>query len=79
MKDYRHDGMVFDVTDVGPEDGELIVLLHGFPETRSSWDGVIPLLTAAGYRVIAPDQRGYSRARGRRVAGPTRSTSWRAT
>lgn len=69
MDHYRHDGLTFDVTDAGPSDGELIVLLHGFPETRSSWDKVIPSLTEAGYRVIAPDQRGYSpraRPKGRR-------------
>ncbi len=44
----------------GPEDGPPIVLLHGFPQTSLSWAGVAPHLVAAGYRVIAPDQRGYS-------------------
>lgn len=70
MERYEHGGLVFDVTDAGPADGELIVLLHGFPENRSSWDAVIPHLTAAGYRVLAPDQRGYSpgaRPKGRRA------------
>ncbi len=38
----------------------MVVLLHGFPQDRSSWAGVIPPLVAAGYRVLAPDQRGYS-------------------
>jgi pimeloyl-ACP methyl ester carboxylesterase len=60
MERYEAGGLVFDVTDAGPPDGEVIVLLHGFPETRASWDGVIPFLTEAGYRVLAPDQRGYS-------------------
>jgi pimeloyl-ACP methyl ester carboxylesterase len=44
------------------------VLLHGYPETNASWDAVIPALTSAGYRVLAPNQRGYSpraRPRGR--------------
>ncbi|HEX9530872.1 MAG TPA: alpha/beta fold hydrolase, partial [Acidimicrobiales bacterium] len=55
-------------TDAGPPDGEVVVLLHGYPETRQSWDRVVPLLVDAGHRVLAPDQRGYSpgaRPRGR--------------
>jgi pimeloyl-ACP methyl ester carboxylesterase len=60
MESYTANGLVFDVTDAGPADGELIVLLHGYPETRASWEGTIPLLAEAGYRVLAPDQRGYS-------------------
>jgi pimeloyl-ACP methyl ester carboxylesterase len=35
-------------------------MLHGFPETSSTWDLCVPGLTDAGYRVLAPDQRGYS-------------------
>lgn len=52
--------MTFDVRFAGPEDGTPVMLLHGFPETSLSWSNVTPLLTAAGLRVIAPDQRGYS-------------------
>jgi epoxide hydrolase 4 len=44
----------------GPEDGPLVVLLHGFPEDWYSWRHQIGPLAAAGYRVVAPDQRGYS-------------------
>ena len=44
----------------GPNDGTPIVLLHGFPEFWYSWRFQIPALAAAGYRVIAPDQRGYN-------------------
>lgn len=43
----------------GPEDAPLIVLLHGFPELNVSWRNQIPELVAAGYRVLAPNQRGY--------------------
>lgn len=57
---YHHDGLTFDVTDAGPPEGEVVVLLHGYPETKESWDAVLPALTEAGYRVLAPDQRGYS-------------------
>jgi pimeloyl-ACP methyl ester carboxylesterase len=40
--------------------GPLIVLLHGFPEFWYSWRSQIPALAAAGYRVVAPDMRGYN-------------------
>ena len=53
-------GLTFDVRTLGPDDGEPVVLLHGFPETSLSWSGVAPVLADAGFRVIAPDQRGYS-------------------
>ncbi len=45
--------------ETGPRDGPAIVLCHGFPETAFSWRHQIPVLAAAGYRAIAPDQRGY--------------------
>lgn len=41
-----------------------VLLLHGFPELAYSWRKVMPQLAAAGYRVIAPDQRGYGRTTG---------------
>lgn len=40
-------------------DGPLVVLLHGFPESRLSWKRHIPLLAGAGFRAVAPDLRGY--------------------
>jgi pimeloyl-ACP methyl ester carboxylesterase len=52
--------MVFDAVAVGPPDGPLVVLLHGFPQTSWSWRGVWPPLADAGLRVVAPDLRGYS-------------------
>ncbi|HET8993668.1 MAG TPA: alpha/beta fold hydrolase [Rhodococcus sp. (in: high G+C Gram-positive bacteria)] len=59
--------LIFDVRDQGPIDGEPVVLLHGFPQDAGSWDGVAANLHEAGYRTIAPDQRGYSpRARPQR-------------
>jgi pimeloyl-ACP methyl ester carboxylesterase len=42
----------------------LVVLLHGFPEIAYSWRKVMPVLAAAGYRVVAPDLRGYGRTAG---------------
>ena len=41
-----------------------VLLLHGFPELAFSWRKVMPDLAAAGYHVIAPDQRGYGRTTG---------------
>jgi pimeloyl-ACP methyl ester carboxylesterase len=40
--------------------GRLVLLLHGFPETDESFRAILPVLAAAGYYVVAPDQRGYS-------------------
>ena len=50
----------FDVWAAGPDDGEPVVLLHGFPQSAASWALVAPDLINAGLRVIAPNQRGYS-------------------
>ncbi|MBE7187202.1 alpha/beta fold hydrolase [Jatrophihabitans endophyticus] len=59
MDTYRRGELVFDVSDTGG-DGDVVVLLHGFPQNRHEWDAVTPHLSSAGYRVLAPDQRGYS-------------------
>lgn len=40
--------------------GPLVLLLHGFPEFWYSWRFQIPALAAAGFRVVAPDMRGYN-------------------
>jgi pimeloyl-ACP methyl ester carboxylesterase len=60
METFTRGDLVFDVSDSGPADGDLVVLLHGFPQNRHAWDRVTPHLTDAGYRTLAPDQRGYS-------------------
>lgn len=66
VEEFSRDGMWFDVLDEGPVGAETVVLLHGFPQSARSWAGVSRRLVAAGYRVVAPDQRGYSpRARPR--------------
>lgn len=48
------------VVMAGPEDGQPVILLHGFPEFWYGWKKQIPALAEAGYRVIVPDQRGYN-------------------
>ena len=57
---FDRDGLTFDVRDKGPQAGPPVILLHGFPETSRTWDLITPALTEARYRVLAPDQRGYS-------------------
>jgi pimeloyl-ACP methyl ester carboxylesterase len=44
---------------MGPRDGPLVVLLHGFPDCRITWRKQLPALAAAGFRAVAPDLRGY--------------------
>lgn len=51
----------FTVDQAGPDGGEPVLLLHGFPETRHMWRHQVAALGAAGFRAIAPDQRGYAR------------------
>jgi len=50
-------GLTFNVYAAGA--GEPVMLLHGFPDSNSVWRSVIPNLVDNGYRVIAPDQRGF--------------------
>ena len=50
----------FTIDVAGPADGAPVLLLHGFPESRRMWAPLVEALGAAGYRAIAPDQRGYS-------------------
>jgi len=44
----------------GPENGDPVILLHGFPDAWFGWEPQIRGLAAAGFRVVAPDQRGYN-------------------
>ncbi|AUG80611.1 Alpha/beta hydrolase [Kitasatospora sp. MMS16-BH015] len=50
----------FQAYSAGPRTGELVLLLHGFPEFADSWGPALPALGAAGYHAVAVDQRGYS-------------------
>src|SRR5574339_996924 len=59
VADLHANGMTFRVRKAG-DTGEPVVLLHGFPETSHMWLQLIPKLVEAGYRCVAPDQRGYS-------------------
>ncbi|MBO0863571.1 MAG: alpha/beta hydrolase [Mycobacterium sp.] len=48
--------------EAGERGAPLVLLAHGFPELAYSWRHQIPALAAAGYHVLAPDQRGYGRS-----------------
>src|SRR4051794_5780783 len=53
-------GVTLHAVAAGPTDGPLVILLHGFPEFWYGWRHQIEPLAAAGFRVLAPDQRGYN-------------------
>jgi pimeloyl-ACP methyl ester carboxylesterase len=53
-------GIRLHVVEAGPEGGPLLILLHGFPEFWYGWRHQIEPLAAAGFHVLAPDQRGYN-------------------
>jgi epoxide hydrolase 4 len=63
--DFEHrfmhtNGIRLHVVVAGPEDGPLVILLHGFPEFWYGFRRQISPLARAGYRVFVPDQRGYN-------------------
>ena len=60
IESYQREGLTFDVIDSGALDGQIFVLLHGFPETNKSWQETSEILNQAGYRTLAINQRGYS-------------------
>jgi len=52
-------GFTFDAWSDGPEEGPLLMLLHGLPRTSWEWHHQLPKLAEAGFRAVAPDLRGY--------------------
>jgi pimeloyl-ACP methyl ester carboxylesterase len=61
LREYRRAGLTFDVVDGGRADAhDVVVLLHGFPQSGRTWTPVLPALHEAGLRTLAPDLRGYS-------------------
>ena len=53
-------GLTFGCLTAGPEDGPLALCLHGFPDSAHTWRRLAPALVEAGFRVVAPFQRGYA-------------------
>jgi pimeloyl-ACP methyl ester carboxylesterase len=58
----KSDGHTSFYLAAGPEDGPLIIFVHGWPELSISWRHQLPALAALGFRAIAPDMRGYGRS-----------------
>lgn len=57
---FRNASIELHSVAAGPEEGPVVVLLHGFPEFWYGWHKQIEPLAAAGFRVVVPDQRGYN-------------------
>ncbi|HTV44914.1 MAG TPA: alpha/beta fold hydrolase [Stellaceae bacterium] len=53
-------GLVFDASLAGTAPAPLVLMLHGFCVSRHYWDNQLPVLAAAGYFAVAPNQRGYA-------------------
>ncbi len=56
---WQTNGIELDVWEAGTPGNPLVILSHGFPESAWSWRFQLPALAAAGYHVLAPNQRGY--------------------
>ena len=74
ITEFTRSGLTFPVVDSGPIDGEIVVLLHGFPQTPTSWAAVSEHLHGQGYRTVVPWQRGYAR-----TATPPRRWQYRSS
>lgn len=54
-------GLSWEFGSTGPKDGDVVVLVHGFPENWDAWAKVMPALASEGYRVFAPCLPGYGK------------------
>lgn len=57
--ELQANGLRFRALAAGPAGGELVLLLHGYPDSARTWQHQLPALAAAGYRAVAPWLRGY--------------------
>ena len=57
LKYVEANGLKFAYQDAGK--GDLLLCLHGYPDTADTWDEHMPVLAEAGYHVVAPYMRGY--------------------
>lgn len=59
LRQIEANGIGIRIAEQGPEDGPVVLLLHGWPESWYSWRHQLGALAAAGYHAVAPDMRGY--------------------
>ncbi len=59
-QEIEANGLRFETLVAGPETGEAVILLHGYPQSAASWGETMEWLAGRGYRAIAPNLRGYS-------------------
>lgn len=62
MSELHHDSLFFSAKRTGFDtnpDGDVVLLVHGFPDNNKSFDTITPALVEAGHRVVAPLMRGY--------------------
>ncbi len=59
-KFYEVNGITLHAAVAGPENGKVMLFLHGFPEFSLGWKKQLGFFAEKGFRVIAPDQRGYN-------------------
>ena len=67
-------GLTFETLVAGPDVGEPVILLHGYPQSAASWTETMEWLAQRGYRSIAPNLRGYSPGANPRDADEYRMT-----
>jgi len=60
MRFIESNGIKLRIAEMG--EGPLVILVHGWPESWYSWRHQMPAIAAAGYRVVAPDMRGYGKS-----------------
>jgi pimeloyl-ACP methyl ester carboxylesterase len=59
FSDVKTGEVTLHLAEAGPSDGPALFLLHGFPDYWQMWEDYMAPFAAAGFHVIAPDQRGY--------------------
>ena len=67
--------LLTDYAEHGATNEKVVLLLHGWPDDASTWDGVAPVLAAAGYRVVVPTLRGFGGTRFAGAAAPRTGNS----
>jgi pimeloyl-ACP methyl ester carboxylesterase len=60
QREIEANGLRFETLLAGPESGEAVILLHGYPQSGEAWRDTVSWLAGRGYRGLAPSLRGYS-------------------